>query len=375
MSLEILKKVKSHDKFEEIDALLITKHESIIYLLGFRIESDTTILIPSPKARDLPQKSKIFISALEYDQAKERIESQPKFGEEFELIRLPQGQENYIEKKIKGLNLSNLGFEDTYVNVKKYKTWKEKYKEIEFIGASEILDNSRILKTKQEIERMKKAADLGIIGFRGIYESIKEGKTEKELAAIAEFEMRKAGADGTSFDTIVASGSRSAYPHAKTSDKRVEKGDIIIVDIGAKYNGYCSDMTRTFIFEPDNTDKENKKRELVNLVNEGQKFGLEHIKAGKKGSEMDSLVRKYFEKKNEEWGSRFIHSLGHGVGIDIHENPYLSPISDEDLREGMCVTVEPGLYIPGLGGARTEDLIVIRENGFQSLTETEKFYY
>ncbi|TXT63395.1 MAG: putative Xaa-Pro dipeptidase [Promethearchaeota archaeon] len=375
MSVEILKKVKSHDKFDEIDALLVTKHESIIYLLGFRIESDTTILIPSPIAQEVSQKSKVFLSALEYDQVKERIESTPKFAEEFELIRHPQGQEHFIEKEIKDLNLSTLGFEDAYVNVKKYKTWKEKYNKIEFIGASEILDDSRVLKTEQEIERMKKAAELGIKGFEAIYESIEEGRSEKELAAIAEFEMRKAGADGTSFDTIVASGKRSAYPHAKTSDKKVEKGDIIIVDIGAKYNGYCSDMTRTFIFEPDNSDKENNKKELVNLVNEGQKCGLEHIKAGKKGSEMDSIVRKFFEEENQEWGSRFIHSLGHGVGIDIHENPYLSPISDETLREGMCVTVEPGLYIPGLGGARTEDLIVIRENGFQSLTETEKFYY
>jgi len=375
MSLEILNKVKNHKKFDKLDALLVTKPENIIYLLGFRIESDTTILMPSAAAKNLDQEIKIFLNVLEFDQIKKNIDSQPKFAEQFDLIRIPQGEENYIEKQIKNMKMSQLGFEETYVNVNKFNKWKEKFDSLELIGASEIISDARILKTQKEVETMKKAAQLGITGFKAIYDNVEEGNTEKELAALAEYEMRKAGADGTSFNTIVASGSRSAFPHALTSDKKIEKGDLIIVDIGAKLNGYCSDMTRTFIFEPGKSKNCEKKKELINLVNDGQKFGLENVNIGKKGSELDKMVRDYFKNEKEEWGDRFIHSLGHGVGIDIHEDPYLTPISEDVLKEGMCVTVEPGLYIPELGGARTEDLIVVKKEGFEILSDMEKFYY
>jgi len=376
MSLEIIEKIKSHQKFEEIDAFFVTKPQSVLYVLGFKIESDTPLLIPNQSSKKLNQEIKVFLSALEYDQVKKNIEMDQKFADHFELIKIPQGEENYVEKKINSFPINKLGFEEDFVNVKQFNKWKEEFNDINLIGVTEILTDSRNLKTKQEIERMRKAAEFGIKGFKAIYENIKEGKTEKELAAIAEFEMRKAGADGTSFDTIVASGARSAFPHAKTSDKKIEKGDIIIVDIGAKYNGYCSDMTRTFLFDPDSANHRiEEKKQLINLVNEGQKFGLDNIKTGKKGSEMDKIVREFFKKEHDNWGDRFIHSLGHGVGIDIHEDPYLSPISENELKEGMCVTVEPGLYIPELGGARTEDLIVVQKDGFEILTEMEKYYY
>lgn len=376
MSLEIIEKIKSHQKFDEVDAFLVTKPQSVLYVLGFKIESDTPLLIPNQSSKELNQEIKVFLSVLEYDQVKKNIEAEQKFADQFELIKIPQGEEYYAEKKIKNLPINKLGFEEAFVNVKQFNKWKEKFKDIELIGVSEILNNSRNLKTQLEIERMRKAAEFGIKGFKAIYENIKDGITEKELAAIAEFEMRKAGADGTSFDTIVASGTRSAFPHAKTSDKKIEKGDIIIVDIGAKYNGYCSDMTRTFLFDSDTVDNHiEEKKQLINLVNEGQKFGLDNIKTGKKGSEIDKVVREFFKKEYDDWGNRFIHSLGHGVGIDIHEDPYLSPISENELKEGMCVTVEPGLYIPELGGARTEDLIVVKKDGFEILTDMEKYYY
>ena len=183
--------------------------------------------------------------------------------------------------------------------------------------------------------------------------------------------MRKAGSDGTSFSTIVASGEQSAYTHAKTSNKKIQDGDLIIVDIGAKYRGYCSDMTRTFIFGKESQEK----IKLVNLINDGQQYALKKIKAELKCADIDKLVRDFFINKNKEWASRFIHGLGHGVGIDIHENPYLNPSSLYTLKENMVVTVEPGLYIPGLGGARTEDQVVIKKNGFKSLTNSKKYYY
>lgn len=375
MSIQQLKRVQTHEKFDNIDALLVKKPENIIYILGFNIESETTILIPRADSGADPSKILVFLNALEYDRAKVNIEKNKELRKEMQLIKIPKDEPKFIQKTINELNLNTLGFEDNYISVKMYNKWRKSLEDIELEGCSEVLTDARLIKTEQEIKHMKKAAELGIIGFNTIYEECEAGVTEKELAAKAEFAMRKAGSEGTAFDTIVASGENSAYPHASTSDKRIESGDLIIVDIGARFNGYCSDMTRTFIFDPDNSGNSDKKARLVNLVNDGQKKGLEEIKAGKKGSEMDELVRNYFENENEEWGERFIHSLGHGVGLEIHEGPNLSKKSDITLKSGMCVTVEPGIYLPGFGGARTEDLIVIEEDGYTSLTPAEKFYY
>jgi len=371
MSLEKIKKIRSHEHFNlnDIEAIFLTKTQNITYVLGFKIESDTFIVIPREDIND--GKLMVFVNALEYDQVKHILNQNNKFSEIIDLILIPGGKPKFIQKRVNKLKLTNVGFEDDFVSVKKYAEWKDKFTISNFIGASQIVLDARLTKTQEEIERMIKAAKLGEIGFNGIYESIKEGMTEEELAAVAEYEMRKAGSEGTSFDTIVASGEQSAYPHAKTSNKKVEDGDIIIIDIGARYNGYCSDMTRTFIFGK----VDSSKAKLVNLVNEGQKYGLENVRAGLSCMDMDKLVRDFFIKNNNDWGKRFIHSLGHGVGIDIHENPYLSPISEETLKENMVVTVEPGLYIPGLGGARTEDQVVIKKEGYLSLTHSKKFYY
>ena len=241
------------------------------------------------------------------------------------------------------------------------------------MGSSEIINGARIIKTEKEIEAIRRAGEIGDLGFKTIFECIEEGKTEYELVAEAEYVMRKAGSEGIPFDTIVASGENSAYPHAKTTNKKVQDGDIIIVDIGARFNGYCSDMTRTFIFGKPGKEK----AKLINLVNDAQQYGLDNIKAGVKCCDIDKIVREFFINKNKEWGARFLHSLGHGVGIDIHENPYLSPLSQDVLEENMVVTVEPGLYIPdqGLGGARTEDQIMITKDSFIPFTHSKKISY
>ncbi len=365
MSLEKLERIKSHEKFDDLDGILIVKPENVLYLLGFKVESEVFILIPREG------RFWVFLNALEYDQAKKNIELDYELSKIVEIKQIPAGRPKFIQREINKLKFNAIGFEDEFISVNRYERWMTKFKINRFKGISDVLSDARLVKTQEELNRMKKASELGDIGFKAIFEIVKEGMTEKELAAEAEFAMRKAGSDGTSFDTIVASGEQSAYPHAKTSDKKVENGDLIIVDIGAIYNGYCSDMTRTFILGKNDANK----ARLVNLVNEGQKFGLDKIKAGLNCADLDKLVRDFFIEQHGEWGNRFIHSLGHGVGIDIHENPYLSPVSKFVLRENMVVTIEPGLYIPGLGGARTEDMVVIKEDGFISLTKSEKYYF
>ena len=371
MSLERINRIRSNEKFNEIDGILITKPQNIIYILGFNVESEVTIFIPSDDLKNHDGKIWVFLSALEYDQAKMFISKDKELSATIEIKQILGAKPNFISENLNMLEMNKVGFEDDYISIKKFNIWKEKYNIDQYIGISDIIAYARIHKTKEEIEKIQKAAELGDIGFKTVFDAIKEGMTETELAAEAEYEMRKAGSEGTSFDTIVASGENSAYPHAKTTNKKIQDGDLIIVDIGAQFGNYCSDMTRTFIYGK----IDQKKRELVNLINEGQQYVLDNIKAGVQCADMDKLVRDFFIQKNNEWGKRFLHSLGHGVGIDIHENPYLSPISQEVLEENMVVTVEPGLYIPGLGGARTEDLILIKKDGYKSFTNSKKINY
>jgi len=371
MSYEKVNRILTHEKFADVDGILITKSQNVLYILGFGVESDVTIFIPNEEIKNHDSQLLVFLNALEYDQAKKNIENDDYLSKNVEIKLIPKDQPNFISDTINDLNIETIGFEDDYISTKTYKDWQQKFKKIAFVEMTDVIRDARKIKTYEEILRMEKAAEIGEIGFKTIYEIIKEGTTERELAAEAEYSMRKAGSDGTSFNTIVASGENSAYPHAKTSDKKIKNGDLVIVDIGAKYNGYCSDMTRTFVFGK----VDQIKKDLVNLVNESEQYALEHAKAGVNCKSLDKLIRNFFKEKNKSWASRFIHSLGHGVGIDIHENPYLSPISEETLESDMVVTIEPGLYIPGIGGCRTEDQIIIKKDKFVSLTHTEKFNY
>ncbi len=373
MSVHRAKKITDHEKIinEKVDAVLIARPENITYVLGFKVESEVLILLPGENFRKLGGKAWIFLNALEYDQAKKFIEMDKEFANEVEIKQIPPGQPKFVEKEIKRLKINRLGFEEDYLSVKRYNEMKERFAIENFVGVSDAILNARLIKTEEEIERMRKASDIGDVGFKKIVESVKEGKTEKDLAAEAEYAMRKAGSDGTSFDSIVACGENSAFPHATTSENKVRNGDLIIVDIGSKYMGYCSDMTRTIIYG----EVDPKKAKLLNLVNESQQYALDQIKEGGNCGNIDKSVRDFFIKKDKEWGGRFIHGLGHGVGVEIHENPYLNPISEFTLKENMVVTVEPGLYVVGLGGARTEDLVVVKKDGFVPLTRSKKFSY
>ena len=371
MSQIKINRIRSHEKFEGLDAIFIVKPQNILYILGFKILSETFIMIPRDDHNVTNGKIWVFLNALEYDQANHIISNDPTMSKIFEIKQIPAGKPKYIQKTVNKLNLNSIGFEDDFISVKRYEEWKKQFSNSNFMGASDIINHARLKKTEEEIQRMKRAAEIAGIGFKTIFDSIEEGKTEKELAAEAEFAMRRIGSEGTSFDTIVASGEKSGYPHSLTSEKKVENGDLIIVDLGARYDGYCSDLTRSFIFGKESQEK----MDLVNLVNDANQIALDNVRAGMKCQELDKLTRDFFTQKRKDWGSRFIHSLGHGVGIDIHENPYLSPKSKEVLEENMVITIEPGLYIEGLGGARTEDQVVVKKDGFISLSQSEKSYY
>ena len=224
----------------------------------------------------------------------------------------------------------------------------------------------RSIKDETEIELIKKAVDISDKAFEFMLNNLHPGMSETEAAALLEFEMRRLGSEGVSFATIVASGIRSALPHGIATSKILENGDFVTFDFGAIYAGYHSDITRTVVMG----NASSWQQELYELVREAQLLGIKNARAGITGAELDAIVRSYIISHG--YGQYFGHGLGHGVGLDIHELPVASKRGKEKLETNMVVTVEPGIYIPGKGGVRIEDVIVIAPDGCNILTNASK---
>lgn len=262
--------------------------------------------------------------------------------------------------------IRSVAFEQSHVVYADYMAWKEQLGEVELRPAGAIVEELRTIKDEQELATIQEACRLADAAFAHVQQMIQPGVKEIDLALELEMFMRVRGAAATSFDTIVASGARSALPHGVASEKAVEQGDFVTFDFGALYNGYCSDLTRTVVVGKPS----DKHREIYNIVLEAQLHALEHIRPGMTGHEADALARDVIAKYG--YGDRFGHSTGHGFGLEIHEQPRLAKQSQTVLTPGMTVTVEPGIYIPGFGGVRIEDDIVITDSGIKILTSSPK---
>lgn len=262
------------------------------------------------------------------------------------------------------LNAKVVGYEDE-ISISSYLLLKGCYN-AEFVSASKELREKRSVKTEDEIKKIANAQVIAQKSLQSVVPLIKVGVTERDIAAELLYSMQKLGAENYSFETIVAFGENSAVPHHRTGNKKLEKNDLILIDMGAKADGYCSDMTRTFCLgEP-----KDELKKIHSIVLESQLYALENIRAGITGKEADSFAREYITSKG--YGEYFGHSLGHGVGVEIHEFPRLSSLSDDILKPNMIVTCEPGIYIEGLGGVRIEDILVVKENGILNLTNFDK---
>lgn len=259
----------------------------------------------------------------------------------------------------------NVGFEENYVTYAKYKELIRKYKINNLVETEHIIEKQRMIKDEEEISNLQKACEITDNCFNYLLTYIRPGMTEKQIAdEIDEYYKRRT--DGLAFDTIVASGENSSKPHAVPSNRKIEKNDIITIDMGCKVNGYCSDMTRTIFV---GTIPEEMKK-VYDLVLKNQVQTIEQMKDGASTRLLTKMVENDFKLN----GYDLIHSLGHGVGLDIHEAPYVSYRSDAQLKENMVVTDEPGIYIPGKFGIRIEDTVQITKFGCISLTKSEKNY-
>ncbi len=231
---------------------------------------------------------------------------------------------------------------------------------------SKKLNALRQIKTPREMEFIKKAQTITDQAFTHILNFIKVGKTEKEIALELEFFMRKNGSKGVAFETIAVSGKNSSLPHGVPTDKPLEKGDFLTMDFGAVFEGYCSDMTRTVALG----QVSEKQQEIYDTVLQAQLEALKNIKPNVKCKEIDKIARDIISQKG--YGECFGHGLGHSVGIEIHENPAFNTRDESPIKKGMVITVEPGIYLPDKFGVRIEDMVIITEDGFENITESDK---
>lgn len=275
-------------------------------------------------------------------------------------------KEILIKHKIK-----NILFENEFVSLEKYKKIKSFLNDININLIEEnllnpVINDLRSIKTEIEIKKIKTAQEISEYAFGEVLKEIKLGMTEKEIASKLDYLMKKSGAIGQAFETIVLSGKNSSLPHGVPSNKKIEPGDFVLIDMGANFEGYCSDMTRTFAVK--SASREQKK--VYDIVLRAQEKAMNLLKSGIKAKSIDKTARDIIEKT--EYKGKFGHSLGHGVGLDIHESPTLSIKSDQILKESMVVTVEPGIYIENKFGVRIEDMVLVKKDGYQNFTKVPK---
>jgi Xaa-Pro aminopeptidase len=225
-----------------------------------------------------------------------------------------------------------------------------------------------MVKNEKEVAKMSQAAEITDQVYQKILKVVKSGMSEKDLAKLILTFFEELGADGLSFDIIVVSGKNGALPHGQPSNKIIQEGELITVDFGCKYQGYCSDFTRTFAISGKEINP--KLKEIYQVVKEAQWQGIQAVKAGIKCKEIDKIVRDYIQQKG--YGEYFIHSTGHGLGIEVHEQPYVSSQDNTILQPGMVITIEPGIYIPDFGGVRIEDDVLVTATGYQLLTKSSR---
>ncbi|HID95156.1 MAG TPA: aminopeptidase P family protein [Candidatus Latescibacteria bacterium] len=341
------------DRFQdfEIDSLLVFSQVNIRYLSGFTGSSG--ILLISPQrcflVTDFRYKQQGSLQALDC-----------------EIIIAQDGLIRALGKLPIDSFGKRMGFESEYTSFKQYTELKESLPSVSLIPVQNLVEDLSVIKEDGEIRCIKRAAEISDRVFEEAVAFIKPGVTERDVAAEIDYAIRRAGGEKASFDTIVASGPRSSMPHATTSDRVIQEGDLVVLDFGARYEGYASDLSRTLVV---GTPTE-RQGQLYKIVQKAQETAIQEAREGITCSQLDGVARRIIEDAGH--GADFGHPLGHGVGLNVHDPPRVSWRDGVVLKAGMVITIEPGIYIPDWGGIRIEDVIVIREDGCENLTTAKK---
>ncbi|MCD6520342.1 MAG: aminopeptidase P family protein [Anaerolineae bacterium] len=336
---------------QNLGALLISQPENRRYISGFT--GSAGILIVTTEQALLATDFRY------YEQA-------PKQAPAFSLVKVSASLVKTLASEIPSLGVKRVGFESHHVTVETFEKWKEALPDIEWVPTSGLVEKLRQVKDAAELEAIKQAVRIADEAMEHIMEWIRPGVTEKEIAWELEVYMRTHGAEKLSFTTIVASGPNSSMPHAVTSDRPVQEGDPLVIDMGAVYEGYCSDLTRSFCLGHASEEY----LHIWNTVLQAQLTAEQGIHGGMPANEADALARQLIDKAGYE--GKFGHGLGHGVGLAIHEAPRVAQTAKGALPTGSVVTIEPGIYLPGQGGVRLEDMVVLTEDGCRVLTRSPK---
>lgn len=349
-------------KRKKISALLVTHPGNRRYLSGYTPtdhniqESSGVLLIPAKGDPYLLTDSRFFLQAEE-----------EAAGYTVQLYN--RGMIPCLQTILPELDVRRLGFESHYMlhsTAGRLSAMADKL-EVDLVPLTSLVEGIRVVKTEEEIEKIRTSVLLNESVFQKVYSTIHPGKSELEIAMAIESLMRKMGAESPSFETIVAFGTNAAKPHAVPTERRLQKNEPVLVDMGLVLDGYCSDMTRTFVAgKPDKvfTDR-------LRIVRKAQLEAMKVLRAGVTCREVDRAARRVIRESG--YGNYFGHALGHGVGIDVHEEPRLAYSSRKKLRSGMVVTIEPGIYLPEWGGIRLENMAVVRDNGCELLNSDETF--
>ena len=336
--------------FEEkdFDGFLIANEANMLYFAGF--PGAACLLIPRNG------ENMLYVYGVNYEQAKAEGK-----GFRVELVKRDENLAAKVAAQVKDFGIKKLAFDvltfENYRNFAKGLRGKARIK-----PQNKLVWELRKVKDAEELELMRKAGQLTCEGMKAAYEFIRPGVKEYEAAAEIEYAMRRKGSWGTAFDTIVASGVRSAFPHGGCTDREIREGDLVVIDIGASYRYYRSDMTRTLVAGKPSE----KQKRLYEIVKTAQQKAVQAVKEKAKAKTIDAMARKVIEEAG--YGEYFVHSLGHGVGLEVHEPPALSTQSKERLTAGNVVTIEPGIYLVGFGGIRIEDTVLVKERDAEKFT-------
>lgn len=345
-----LQQLRQQLEEKRVDAFLITARENRLYLSGFT-GSAGALLITTTRA--------MLLTDFRY------VEQAQMQAPAYEVRRY----DNFLDTLgniLKELRCTRVAFESDAVTCHQFNQWQEKLPEIQWAAVPGLVTQLRMVKDENEINRIKEAAAIADRAWEKLLPQVRPGVKERDLALELEFLLKRDGSEGLAFDIIMASGPNGALPHATPGERHLTAGDLVVMDFGARLGGYCSDMTRTLVVG----QAGKKAREVYNIVREAQQAALAAVKPGKTGKEVDAVARDIITAAG--FGEQFGHGLGHGVGLAVHEEPRLSPRGEDELQPGMVVTVEPGVYLPGFGGVRIEDLVVVTENGCQILSTSTK---
>lgn len=343
--------LKKKLKEDKIDGFLVTNEINIRYITGFT-GSESILLIT-------PDNDYLFTDFRYIEQAQQDVPWIKIIERKVSLIKTICG-------KLKRLHIKKLYVESSYLTVHQYHDIKDNVQGIRIIPEQKTIEKFRRRKTSEEIKRIQDAIDIAEKAYHSIGEKIKAGISEKNLADILEFEIRNHGGVRSAFEIICAAGARASQPHARVTNQKIQEKDAILIDWGACFQFYNSDLTRiTFI------DRISQKlRGIYQIVLDAQSFAIDIVKPGVTAKKVDFAARGYIEKKG--FGKNFGHGLGHGVGLEVHEGPTINKRSREILEEGMVFTIEPGIYIPGWGGVRIEDIVLVTPDGCKVLSHLPK---